>query len=260
MGQSNKEYGKFTVEEFKQLIRKLPEIRSQMAELPTLLSSVSESRVKEIMGKDLCWAAFYELSFQELLAQLICALGSHAELCKAAQSDDPIQSAFDLFENIEFEEWKGGLDGLFKIGDVVNLLIALQHNALSIMLFHRTLNTMVNEVRSGNDDSFFEAVSIDRSIMTCPTFAFRISTAEASDDKNFFVRLGSALKGPSKKLLGYEDLRYAFYILRESGFNKLSEAQLEALFVDQLKLYVNTYNAGKNLRKQFTNSKKFSTT
>jgi len=69
------------------------------------------------------------------------------------------------------------------------------------------------------------------------------------------------LKGPSKKHWeAYKDLRYAFFILRESGFNQMSDAQLEELLVHQLKLYPDAPGARKNLRKQFKESKKFATT
>ena len=261
MEKPKKEYGNLTLEEFKHLISELPDIRNQMKELPDLLNSSPKDKTKEVLDQGLYWAALYELSFQESLALLICALGCHQELHKAAQSDDPTQAAFSMFQNVEYENWKGGLGGLFEIDDILALLTVLQRNILSIMLFHRTLNALVEEVRDGNDDSFFNAVRIDRSIMTCPTFAIRIAKAEIKNDKKFFIRLRSSLKGPSKKHWeAYKDLRYAFYILRESGFNQMSDAQLEELLVRQLKLYPDTPSARKNLRKQFTESKKFATT
>lgn len=228
MEKNNSKYGNLKLEQFKQLINKLPEIRSQL---------------------------------QELLALLICALGCHQELHRTAQSDDPTQAAFSMFQNVEYETWEGGLEGLFEISDVVALFTALQRNVLSIMLFHRTLNAMVDEVRNGDDDALFNAVRIDRSIITCPTFALQIAKAEIQNEKQFFIHLRSSLKGPSKKHWeAYKDLRYAFFILRESGFNQMSDVQLEDLLVHQLKLYPNTPGARKNLRKQFTESKKFSTT
>ena len=129
------------------------------------------------------------------------------------------------------------------------------------MLFHRTLDKMVADVRAGNDASLFQAVRIDRSIVACLTFADRIAKAELENDKKFFLHLRSSLKGPSKKHWeAYKDLRYALYVLRESGFNQMSDAQLEDLLVHKLKLYPNVPSARKNLRKQFTESKKFSTT
>lgn len=261
MEKSEKEYGNLTLEEFKQLIGELPDIRSQMSEMPDLLNSSPKDKIKEVLDQGLYWADLYELSFQESLALLICALGCHQELHEAAQSGDPTQAAFSMFQNVEYESWKGGLNGMFEIGDILALFTVLQRNILSIMLFHRTLDALVDEAREGNDDSFFNAVRIDRSIMTCPAFALRIAKAEIKNDKKFFIRLRSSLKGPSKKHWeSYKDLRYAFYILRESGFNQLSDAQLEELLVRQLKLYPDTPGARKNLRKQFAESRKFATT
>ena len=261
MEKLEKEYGKLSLDQFKQLVSELPEIRNQIKELPDLLNSSPKDKIKEVLDQGLYWAALYELSFQESLALLICALGCHQELHEAAQSDDPTQAAFSMFQNVKYETWEGGLEGLFELSDIVGLFAALQRNIRSIMLFHRTLNAMVDEVRNGDDNSLFNAVRIDRSIITCPTFSLRISKAEIKNDKKFFIRLRSSLKGPSNKHWeAYKDLRYAFFVLRESGFNQMSDAQLEELLVHQLKLYPDTLGARKNLRKQFTESKKFSTT
>jgi hypothetical protein len=55
-------------------------------------------------------------------------------------------------------------------------------------------------------------------------------------------------------------LRYSFAVLRELGFDKLSDAQLEDLLVHQLKVYPDTFNARRNLRKQYRAAMKISTT
>ena len=123
---SQKKYGNLTLNQFKQLASELPEIRNQLKQLPDLLNSASKDKIKEVLDQGLYWAIGYELSFQELLALLICALGCHHELYKAAQSDDPAQAAFSMFQNVEYEAWEGGLKGLFEISDVVGLFAALQ--------------------------------------------------------------------------------------------------------------------------------------
>lgn len=50
-----------------------------------------------------------------------------------------------MFQDVEFEHWKGGLGELFKIGDIVALFTALQRNIFSILLFHRALDALVDE-------------------------------------------------------------------------------------------------------------------
>src|ERR1035441_303498 len=54
--------------------------------------------------------------------------------------------------------------------------------------------------------------------------------------EDLFLHLRSALKGPSRKYMeALKDLRYALAMLREFGFDQLSDAQLEDLLVDKLK-------------------------
>lgn len=260
MEKQPKEYGKLSFDQFQQIVRGLPEIRSQMQALPGLIRSAPKAKLNAMLDEGVYWARVYELSFHEQIALLFCALGRTQELSEAAKSDDPSQAALEMFENDEFADWNGGVGGFFSKNDVIGLTVVLQRNILSIMLFHRTLDKLVEDVRAGSDESFFKAVRLDRSIITCPTFALRMARAELENDKAFFLHLRSALKGPSKKHWeAYNDLRYALYMLRELGFDQLSDAQLEDLLVHKLKLYPNVPCARKNLRKQFTESKKFAT-
>lgn len=261
MEKPEKEYGKLSLDQFKRLVSELPEIRNQIQEVPKLIQSTSKEKINKILDRGFFWAYVYEMPFDEQLAWLICALGRKDQLHEAAQSNDPTQAAMEMFKNDEFDDWNGGEGGVFQEKDIIGLFASLQRNILSIMLFHRTLDKIVAEVRAGNDASLFQAVRIDRSIVACLTFADRIAKAELKNEKMFFIHLRSALKGPSKKHWeAYKDLRYALYVLRESGFNQMSDAQLEDLLVHKLKLYPNVPSARKNLRKQFTESKKFSTT
>lgn len=260
MRKPEKEYGKLSLDQFKQIISELPEIRSQMEELPELIRSAPKEKINAMLDEGIYWALVYELSFHEQIALLFCALGRTIKLSEAANSDDPSQAALEMLENDELDDWNGGVGNLFSKNDVIGLTVALQRNILSIMLFHCTLDKLVNAVREGSDESFFKAVRLDRSIITCPTFALRMARAELENDKDFFLHLRSSLKGPSKKHWeAYNDLRYALFMLRELGFNQMSDAQLEDLLVNKLGVYPNVPSARKNLRKQFTESKKYST-
>lgn len=257
MEKSEKEYGKLSLDQFKFFAKKLPEIRNKMEEPTKLMRSTPEDEMEEIIDAGLSWANIYECSFNEQLALLICALGRASKLHEAAKSNDPTQAAIDMFKDDEFDDWNGGEGGVFQKKDVIGLTVALKRNILAMMLFHRTLDKMVEDVRAGKDESFFQAVCIDRSIVTCSTFADRIAKAELENEKDFFDQLSVSLKGPSKKHWeAYKDLRYVFCILRELGFDQMSDAQLEDLFVHKLKLYPDMPGAQKNLRKHFTKSKR----
>ena len=143
----------------------------------------------------------------------------------------------------------------------MGLAFSLQRSVLSIMLFQRSISGLVQEVREHDDlDALFNAVRVDRTVMSCSTIADKIARAEMRGDKRFFLRLRNALKGPTQKhWAAYCDLRYSLVILRELGFDGLSDTQLENLLVHQLKVYPNTPSARKNLRAQYTQSKKFKT-
>lgn len=253
-----KEYGKLTATQFKNLISKLPEIRRQQSELTDLVRSTPKGRLEEILSNDFAWASLYEMTLVEHLTLLMLALDKVDFLHYAARAPDPQQTFMDEFDAGDDEEWTGGWKGMFEKKHLVGLVFALQRTILSIMMYHRTLHDLVDAVRQSNDDdALFDAVRLDRSIVACEPVADRISKAELMHEKHFFIRLRNALKGPSQKhWQAYQDLRYALYVLRDLGFDKLSDDQLENLLVHQLKVYPNTYNARRNLRKQYTQSKK----
>lgn len=256
---AQKEYGKVTAEQFKTLISHLPEIRKQQGDIAELVSSLSRDHLTKLLPEGFAWAEIYELTFIEHMAWLIMALGKGEFLKQAVQMPDPQQTILDDFltEDVDFDNWKGGDGGFFELHDVLGLLTALQRQIVSVMLYQKSLSTLVDEAKHGNDDSLFDAVRVDRSIMACSPIADRISKAELLREKPFFMHLRKALKGPSKRhWASYHDLRYALFMLRDLGFDKLSDDQLENLLVRQLKVYPNTYNARKNLRKQYDQSKK----
>ena len=165
------------------------------------------------------------------------------------------------FWNLDwYGDW-GQVNPSFEPQDLIGLAFSLQRSVLSIMLFQRSISGLVQEVREHDDlDALFNAVRVDRTVMSCSTIADKIARAEIRGDKRFFLRLRNALKGPTQKhWAAYCDLRYSLVILRELGFDGLSDTQLENLLVHQLKVYPNTPSARKNLRAQYIQSKKFKT-
>jgi hypothetical protein len=123
------------------------------------------------------------------------------------------------------------------------------------------MSALIEDARAGDDDALFNAIRLDRSALACPTNFARISKAEGLDEKRFFERLRSALKGPSKKHWeSYRGLRYALVVLREFGLDSLSDAELEHLLVDVLEVYPKSFSARKNLPKQYYESKKIAKT
>jgi hypothetical protein len=253
----SKEYGKLTVEQFRQLLAGLSELRKLNGELQDAVRSAPKERLDELLRVGCSWAAVYELPFMEHLAWLIIALDKGEFLKRAVQSDDPQQVVLDDLKNEDSEEWQGGFQGLFTKQDLIGLAVSVQKSIVSLMTYQKSLSALVREAGEGDDRALFNAVRIDRSIMACPTIADRIARAEFAGDEQFFINLRNALKGPdAKHWQGQQDVRYAFAVLREVGFDKLTDEQLETLFVDQLQIYPKTPTARQNLRQQYRVSKK----
>ena len=251
---------KISPDQFKQIARKLPEIRSQTREIQELARAKPEM-VKEFFGDDFAWSEIYELPYEEQIAMLLTLLDIHKPFIEASKAAQPYEATIKLSED------GGELDRLFMENEenidkqyLLWMVVVLQRNVLSIMLHHQSLGALVEEVRKGNDEAFFKAVSIDRSILSCTTFANRLARAELFGDKTFFIHLRKALKGPSAKHMAtIGDVRYGIVLLREAGFDSFTDDQLIQFFVAN-RLYPNTYNAAKNLRKHIQVAKRFART
>ena len=253
-----KEYGKLTAEQFKGFIGKLPEVREQREEFGRLLSDLPLEKFNKLMVSGFSWGEIYEYSFTEHIAIAAVAFKMAGWLNNLTATEDPQQALLD--------SWPESVDDdithpSFEPQDLMGLAFSLQRSVLSIMLFQRSISGLVQEVREhDNMDALFNAVRVDRTVMSCSTVADKIARAEMRNDKRFFLRLRNALKGPTQKhWAAYCDLRYSLVILRELGFDGLSDTQLENLLVHQLKVYPNTPSARKNLRGQYTQSKKLKT-
>jgi hypothetical protein len=258
---TEKQYGKLSEEQFRRLIGKLPEIRAGARELGEELRSATPEKVRAMLDEGIYWAAFYELPFVQHVALGLYVLGQGERVIEFAKSEDPQEAMLRFMDSAEDLEPIGPDGQELDLAAALSAVVSMQHTILSIMLYQRSMSALVAEAREGNDDSLFQAVRIDRSAMTCPSIAMRISKAQLLGEKRFFERLRSALKGPSKKHWeAYSDLRYSLAVLRELGFDAMSDAELEHLLVDVLKVYPKTWSARKNLRKQYTESKKIRTT
>jgi hypothetical protein len=250
---------KLTPIQFSELTKRLPEIRSQRKELAELAKS-RPSRFLEILGNCYSWSSIYELSFIQQLGSLFVLLGMHEPILHSGSYTYPQQAFIEISrDGSTLDQWYEFNKDKIEKKHLLWLVIVLQRNILSIMLFHQSLGALVDQVRKGNRESFFKAVSIDRSILSCPTFADILSHAELTNDKDFFMHLRKALKGPSNKHMeAIGDLRYAIIMLRELGFDKFTDNQLISFFVDN-GLYPKHPSAAKNLRQQIQNSKKYTT-
>jgi hypothetical protein len=253
-----KEYGKLSAEQFKALINLCPEVRQQGADLRSLVATVPREHLDELLVANYNWGEFYELSFSEHVALVAHALGLARHLSEVVAAPDPQQKVLDDIHREDLvDESAIEADPQRLIG----MVFSLQRTVLSVMLFQRSMSGLLQEVREqDSNDALFKAVRVDRAVLAAPTVADRIARAELRRDERFFMHLRSALKGPQQKHWeAYHDLRYALFVLRELGLDRLSDAQLEWLMVDVLKVYQSTPSARKNLRAQYQQSRRIRT-
>ncbi len=256
-----KEFGKLTHDQFAKLVSRLPELRGQMSELPELMRQ-KEDRLDELLGsEDYSWGEIYEMPFLEQMAWLFVLLGLNVPLHEAAQSEDPQEAVTRWGEtNSPLDAWYETREKEIEWKHLVWLTVVLQRNILSIMLYGRSLGALIELVRQGHDEFLFKAVRIDRTVLLASPCADRLSKAELTNDKEFFRHLCSAMKGLSKKhMIAIQDLRYSIVALRECGFDRFSDEDLERLFI-RTRLYPNSAGALKNLRKHIHESRKIKTT
>lgn len=252
-----KELPHTTVDTFKLLIPKLPEFRRECGNLDDLFQSLPQEKLDGLLIGEWFWAPIYELTFLEHTNLVIHVLGKTSVIQSALQSGNFNRY---ILQDFDTDDTGAQAEPPVEPADkalLIGLALSLQRSILSVLIYQKSLSALVADVREGHDRALFDAVRIDRSITACPTIASRIAKAELLRDKAFFQRLRNALKGPSAKhWAAYQDLRFSFAVLRELGFDSLSDDQLEYLFVDVLKLYPNSYNARHNLRKQYRASQK----
>lgn len=255
---NTKPYGKFTLDQFKQLNEFVHETRNATPEFEKVMRDADPQKLKAILGNNFSWFHFYEMPFNDHIACGVLILDWQDDLKLAAQSEDPQQYFFDFMNRLDPDaDWQGGYQGKFQKRDLVAIVVSIVRSMKSIMVYQKSLSTLIEEVRQGNDKALFDAVRIDRTILSCPSVIHRISIAEMQGDNRFFLHLKSALKGPScKHWAGLEEMRYMMHALVDTGADRLTGDNIEQLFVEHLKLYSRTPGAQKNLLKHYIATKK----
>ncbi|MBI2725252.1 MAG: hypothetical protein HYX42_03275 [Polaromonas sp.] len=258
----HKEYKKLTAAQFRELISHIPSITQMFLDLDRQLANASKEQLANLFpGEHGLYCYLYELPLVSQLSLLVVGLNATEELKEMATSPDP-QAA--LLASLEKEDI--GVDLSlhpdFEKADVAGLSYVLIRNMRSMMTYGRSISSLVQDVRDNNNyDSLFKAIRMDRSSIGCPTIMNALAKAQITSNKAFFTRLRSALSGPSKKeWAGLDQMRYALLILRELGIDDLSEAALEELMVEELKVYrAPKGDARKNLRAHYRQSRNIKT-
>ena len=233
----DKTFGKFNFDQVQQLIDALANLEQEVKDLRTAFSD-NHDKVSEICTPGCYWSGLYELPFLTHLALAVKILGIEQNFTVAAQSHDPQQALLDRIDD-DLPDWTGGPDSQYEPKHLLGAVISLTYSLESLVVHSKYLNELVDDVRKGNDSALFKAAQIDRSIVSCPTFADRIARAEFELDELFFDKLSKAIKTkPKKPKEEFRELRFTLQALEEAeGLEGLGmEAAYRLLCID-LNLY-----------------------
>lgn len=257
-----KELDKLTVDQFAEFIRFLPGIFKMLRDVDDLLVRTPIAKFDGVMSGDYGdYSEVYEFSFIQHLAFVVVALNRHDEVKEMAASPDPQEAVLEMLRRQDEVDDKPQHEA-FDDASVVALVYALSRSMQSMTTYGRSMSSLLQDVRdNGNHDSLFKAIRMDRAVIGCSTAMKHIARAQMRGDKAFFKKLRSALGGPGQKQqAGLDLMRYAMLILREIGLDHISEAELEELMVEKLKVYPrNQPNARKNIRAHYQRAKKLPT-
>ena len=257
-----KDYGKLTVEQFTEFIRYLPGIFAMLRDVDSRLARTSTAKFDSVMYGDYGdYSMVYELPFIQHLTFVVVALNRRDDVAQMAAAPDPQEAVLEMLRRQDEVEDKPQHEA-FDDTSVVALVYALSRSMQSMATYGRSMSSLLQDVRDkGNHDSLFKAIRMDRAVVGCPTAMKHIARAQMRGDKAFFKKLRTALGGPGQKQqAGLDLLRYAMLILREIGLDHISEADLEELMVEKLKVYPrNQPNARKNIRAHYQRAKKLPT-
>lgn len=248
-----KPYGKFSLDQLKQLTEILDESSNTATAFEEAFNKAGSKRIKSKLGEDFSWSHYYEMPFHSHITCAVFILNWKDDLDTAAKSEDPQQYFLNFLQQLDPEqEWTGGYKGYFDTHHLVEIIVSIIRTVKSIMVYRKSLSTLIEEAVSGSDKALFDAIRIDRSIVNCEVAKHRISYAEMTGDKKFFQHLNKAIKGPDRKhWVSLEHMKFMMYVLVEAGVDKAKNKDLEDLFVEHLKLYPKTPGAQKNLHEQF---------
>ena len=116
------------------------------------------------------------------------------------------------------------------------------------------LNTLIQRARSGDDKSLFNAIRIDPAVLGFQSVRQRICKATLLEDDTFFRKLKIAIRGKMgiREKVSFQQMRMVLHVLHEAGAERLSDTELNYLFIKELQLYAaNEHDGGsqKALRK-----------
>lgn len=234
------QFGNMDTEALKAMRKLLPEIWN----LPDELSQIVESKREKLEREwpdGFTWAWLYELETKHFCLIGLAVLGLLPLIEKARKEKRPAHELLieAVLANAEPLEWGGGLGGQFSKFDLLAIQVASMGMTQSIGLYGQLLSKLVADAASGNDEALFQAISVDRTVVSLPFVAGRLARASLLNDEAFLQQLRKALKQmPHDNLKDHQDLKFFLHLLNElDSLASLPASDADWLFIQELKVY-----------------------
>lgn len=244
MNTNNNMHGSFSLSTLKNRRSILPKLR-KIPDATSKLAQAKREKVEKLLSADFTWSEFYDLSVRELNILGLAVMGLLDPLSQAAREGLNLnefivgEAIRSMNSDEDDEDYTGGHNGQFNMEDVIAVHFANMGMLLGVFYYGYYLNDLVAMARGGNDDAFFQAVRVDQTVLTCPSFAARLARARIFGDKKFMLRLHRATKSkPHEALLMNQDLRFMLLVMHEAkALTDLMLSEADVLFIRELKLY-----------------------
>lgn len=229
--------------------------RRDAAEIFEDFRKLPRKRREDWLGTDPWWSWVYEFTMIQHLALWLATIGLIDKIKGIMEGTMDIPQALLDFAN-SYEPDDEAVNRIF--GPEANESQKVLASSLFIALLLQIeclenkgcyLSDLVEKVSAGKDEgdaAFFNALQIDRTIVSCPTFGTRISRAALEADDAFFKSLASNMKlkgrknNSPKKSETHNDLRVMLQATHEAGMlGRMSMTEADKLFIQELCVYPN---------------------
>ncbi len=109
---------------------------------------------------------------------------------------------------------------------LLNFTLFSAYNTISLVVFGRNIYELIKEGKNGNQDSFFKALQIDRTIIESTWAIKMIRKAQLSGDEKFFKRMAKAIaKQPLTHDKEFTRAIMIIILFWHLGLNKLTNSE-----------------------------------
>lgn len=235
-----KDFDKLSVKQLKHIHSIFHQQQLSNDEVSELIKSHNE--IFESLSKVPPWSHLYELPYRTFLAVCVVAFDLADAINSIAEAPNKTQAFIDYIDNmpdlLNTDESFSEEDKGFRI----SLVMAINCQISSIAIHGQSLSQLVSQAKNGDDNALFDAVLVDRSIVSAPSIAHRIQVAQLNEDESFMDELSKAIKKsrPCKRRpeKDYDDLRYMLTVLEEEiGLKNIKNKNLLKLMEEDLQIY-----------------------